>query len=454
MRKIKAGFVGFGEVNTPREMVERLCREALSRLPEDQFDLIVTDPVRDDPGGQEAARAVAELGGHDLDVLLVCVAGWIPSHTVFQVIDPFRNTPMVLWGLSGWRENGRIVTTACQAGTTALRQPMAEMGYVFEYHVETLDGGDPVPAIGDFARAARAAALLRGARIGQMGFRDMNLYATLYDGMALRAKIGVEVEFFEMLEIARTMEDCDAATLAQWRKVMEDRWHFTRPAQPQTLENSIRLAWALQRKIHERSYQGLSFKDVDGVKKLLGFAPAGAMTLLHEHEESLCTIPENDTLGAVTQLMVRQLTGQCAAYLEFYDFFEKGALMGVPDYVPPQIVQGSVCVTPTAFGGFGEGLLNVSKIRTGPVTLMRLAQSGGRHCLHAFTGLSMPPPAWEEAGWQPPAPQLPSLRVDFDIPMRAFQNQVMGQHYILAHGDHLAAVRALCRILDIQFLAS
>ena len=63
------------------------------------------------------------------------------------------------------------------------------------------------------------------------------------------------------------------------------------------------------------------------------FAPAGVFMLMHE-EEDICTIPENDTMGAVTQLITRYLTSQVAAYMEFYEFMEDGMLMGVPDSCP------------------------------------------------------------------------------------------------------------------------
>ncbi len=451
MRKINAGFVGFGEINTPRELIERLCREARARLPAAEFEIFETAPVSDDPAGQDVRRAAEELGRHDFDVLLVCIAGWIPSHAVLGVIDRFRHIPLVLWGLAGWSEGGRLITTASQAGTTALRHPLAEMGFNFEYVTQTPGGPAPLPAILDFARAARAASLLRGARIGQMGYRDMNLYGTMFDGISLRGRLGVEVEFFEMLEVARAMEECGADDMAGLRARLQT-WEFTRPAQPATLDSTIRLCWALQRKIRERGYQGLSFKDVDGVKKFFNFAPAGALTLLHDINPDISSIPENDTLGAVTQLMARNLTGRTCAYLEFYDFFENGVLMGVPDYVPPQVADGPVRVTPTAFGGFGEGLLNVSRVKTGPATLVRLAHTGGRYCLHAVFGAAEPPPAWEEAGWQPPAPQLPSLRINFDTPMPEFQQKVMGQHYILAYGDQRRALGGLARILDMDMI--
>ena len=164
----------------------------------------------------------------------------------------------------------------------------------------------------------------------------------------------------------------------------------------------------------------------------------------------ICTVPENDSLGAVTQLIVKNLTNQVAAYLEFYEFMHDGALMGVPDYVPAEIVEGKVTVMPNAFGDFGEGLLNISKLKTGKITLCRLGNVGSEYTMHIITGTAREPIKWEEAGWAPPAPQLPSLEVVFDTPAHDFISKVMAQHYILAYGDHRAKLHDLCSILGIR----
>jgi len=451
MRKIVAGFVGFGEVNTPRELVERKCNEARKQIEQQGIEVIWTDPVSDDPQGKDVARAKAELSGKDFDLLIVCLAGWIPSHAVIGVIDHFRHKPMLLWGLTGWTEGDRFVTTADQAGTTALRKPMADLGYTFKYVVNFLGGPAPMEKIISFAKAARASALLRGARIGQMGYRDMNLYATLYDGVSLRARIGPEVEFFEMLEMAQAIEKLDARKVAELAESVKERWTFLKPPAEGTVENAVKLYLALSDKIRERGYEVVSLIDVDGVKKLMQFAPAGVFMLIHE-EEDICTIPENDTMGAVTQLITRYLTGQVAAYMEFYEFMEDGMLMGVPDYVPSEIVDGPVTVMPTAFGEFGEGLLNVSKVKTGQVTLARLTYSGDRYGMHIVTGEARTPRKWEEAGWAPPAPQLPSLEIILNGPIDEFIQKVLGQHYILSYGDHTEALVDLCGILGVDVL--
>lgn len=448
MRKIRAGFVGFGEVNTPREFIDGRCAAAAELLRARGMELVYAAPVADDPAGAQAARAREELAAGDFDVLVVCIAGWIPSWAVFSVIEPFKHKPMVLWGLSGWQEADRFVTTADQAGTTALRKPMADMGYTFQY-VVTCRGSEPdVDRVVAYAEAARAAALLKTARIGMTGYRDMRLYGTLYDGVSLKAAIGPEIEHFDLLEIDQLMREIDAGAIAETAATMRRNWTFVREPQPGTLENSARLALALGRKIRDRGYQGFSFCDVDGVKKLMHFAPAGALTLLHD-EMAISTVPENDSLGAVTQLMGRFLTGQVAAYLEFYEFLPDGALMGVPDYVPAEIVDGRVTVMPNAFGDFGEGLLNVSKLKTGRVTLCRLGYAGGEYTLHAVTGTARTPQPWEEAGWAPPAPQLPGLEIAFDTPVDDFVQQVMSQHYILLYGEHRSRLQALCDILGV-----
>jgi L-fucose isomerase-like protein len=450
-QKITAGFVGFGEVNTPREIIEKKCRDALSLLKSLGIVVRNTGPVSDDPAGSQADRAIAELKKDDFDFLVVCVAGWIPSWAVLRVIEPFKHKPMLLWGLTGYAEKGRFVTTADQAGTTALNKPLRDMNFRFKYMVNRLGEKANREEILSFARAAAALEKLRRAKIGMAGYRDMRLYGTLYDGVSLKGRIGPEIEHFDLLEIVQLMEsltDADiAAPISQARK----NWKFIREPKPETLRKTARLYLALKHKIEERGYEAISYSDVDGVKKLIKFAPAGALTLLHDNL-AVCSIPENDSMGAVTQLMTRFLTGQAAAYLEFYEFTRKGALMGVPDYVPGEIVAGKVTVLPNAFGDFGEGLLNVSKLKTGRVTIARLGYNGNDYYLHVMTGTAKTPLRWEEAGWAPPAPLLPSLEIDFDSEPEDFIQNVLGQHYILAYGDQLRQYRDLCSLLDIRLI--
>jgi L-fucose isomerase-like protein len=449
-RKPRAGFVGFGEVNSPRELIERKCLGAQAALAARGVELIATEPVADDPEGVQEERARRELAGADWDILVICVAGWIPSHSVIDVISPFKHRPMVLWGLTGETEDDRLVTTADQAGTAALRAPMEALGFQFTYVYDTPDA--PYAAAEGVARAcevARAALLLRVARVGMIGYRDMKLHSTLVDGVSLRRVVGPEIEVVDTLEIAQRMERAAAADIAAVEADIRAAWHFDKEPTSELLARPIRLYLAVMEKVRERGYGAVSVIDVDGIKKLMGFAPGGAMMLLADRG-GVATIPENDGLGAVTQLIVRALTGQVAAYFEFYEFMRDRVLCGVPDYVPAEVVDGGVQVTIAKFGALSDGILNVSRVRTGRVTLCRLGSVGDRYRMHIVTGEAVTPKPWEEAGWDRPAPQLPSLEVILDTPVREFASRVLGQHYILSFGDQRDRLIELCRLLGVE----
>lgn len=276
----------------------------------------------------------------------------------------------------------------------------------------------------------------------------MNLYATMFDGVSLRKCLGIEVEFFEMLEMVQRAERLKPDAVAAVLDTMRQKWVFETPASQGLLEKVAKYYLAIREKVLERNYHAVSLIDVEGMRKLLKLQPAMVLMLLAD-ELGLCTIPENDTLGAVSQLVTRALTGQIGAYLEFYEFFSDRVLMGVPDYVPSEVVDGPVTVRPAIFGGI-EGGLNISRMRTGPVTLCRVASRGDHYTMHLATGDAVTPRAWEEAGWTPPAPQLPGLEIKLHGDMEEFAQNVLGQHYILSYGANTALMRDFCRLLSID----
>ena len=446
---LRAGLVGFGEVNSPRELIARKCAAAQAALEAQGVEVLAAGPVSDEVTSSEEAQAIARLRTGRFDLLVACVAGWIPSQTIINVLEPFRHLPIVLWGLTGEYVDGRLITTADQAGTSAVRDTLDALGYRFWYVYDTPDRPYAQAArVAGLARVAQAAASLRGSRVGMMGYRDMHLYATLVDGVSLRRLLGVEVESFDTLEMVQQMERLDAQAVADWVTAVQQRWQWEGEPPLDTVERGVRLYLALQDKVRERTYSALSLVDVYGVKKLLGFTPAMTMMLLMD-EAGVAAIPENDGLGAVTQLLVRGLTGQVGAYFEFYEFMADRVLVGVPDFVPAEVVEGPVRVRPCQFGSVA-GVLNISRVKPGRVTLCRLASRGDRYRLHVVTGEAFTPQPWEEAGWAPPAPQLPSLEVVLDTPVDEFAQQVLGQHYILAYGDCRQQLGDICKLLGIE----
>ncbi len=450
--KKKIGFVCFGEINTPFERLEIKRDHALKALSALNAEVLDAGIVIDDAAYKTADLAIAKLHGYDMDCLIVCVAGWVPSHAVIRVTDVFRHTPMVLWGMCGWYENGHIVTTADQAGTTALRPAFEALDYRFKYIYSVMGEPEPIEKIAAFVNASYAVSSLRKARVGTMGYRDMLLYGTQYEGNSLRGQIGVEVEPFEMLEMVQNIDKLDPLKVKEGVQYVKNNWVFMKECDEAIIERGVKYALAIGKKIEERGYEAITLIDVDGMKKLLGFPPAMVFMLL-DHFYGVQTVPENDVMGGVTQLMVKYATGQTAAYLEYYEFFKNSVLIGVPDFIPKTVTKGDTMVLPTAFGLLSVSLLNVSKVKTGKITCARLIYKKGRYVMHIYTGEAKAPPAWEECGWEPPAPQLPSLEVVMEsCTVEEFAQKVSSQHVIISYGDNREALVDLCKLLDIEVI--
>ncbi len=448
----KIGFVCFGEVNTPFERLKIKHGAALRTLNSVTGTVYDAGIVIDDAAYATADAAIEKLLAADPDCLIVCVAGWVPTHAVIRVTDAFRYLPMLLWGLCGWMEGGRLVTTADQAATTAIRPAFEAMHYRFKYIYNVIGKPEPVDKIEAFTNAAYAARRMRSARVGTMGYRDMLLYGTQFEGNSMRGKLGIEVEPFEMLEMVQNMETLDAPEVREGMAFIKENWTFEKECDDSILETGVKYALAIGKKIEERGYQAITLIDVDGMKKLLGFPPAMVFMLL-EHYYGVLTVPENDIMGAVTQLIASGITGQTVPYLEYYEFFESSMLIGVPDYIPAAVTDGAVRVLPTAFGMLSSSLLNVSRVKTGLVTCMRLVYLDGTYYMHMYLADAKTPKQWEECGWAPPAPQLPSLEViPQDCTVEEFAQKVSSQHVIVCYGDHREAVRDFCKLMDIKLL--
>ncbi len=444
----KVAFLGFGEVNTPVDVIVRKCCAAEAALKAEGLDLVSVYPIADDYEEKDVAKAVAALENENFDAVVVCIAGWIPTHAVLKVTEHYRHLPMVLWGLCGWYEEDRLVTTADQAGTTGLRATFEGLGYKFKYVYDIIGKKTRSDVVADYCQAAITAKQLLTDKVGMAGYRDMNLYGTLYDGLSLKKETGVEIETFEMLEIQQRYEKL---TEEEKRDVVNNRilkWNFLKPANDDAMMMAAGYYLAVKQIAEERNYKAISLKDVDGMKKLCGFPPAPIFMLLSE--DGYTTVPENDSLGAVTQLMMKNLTGQLAGYLEFYEFFDNSVLAGVPDFVAADMVDGDTyTVIPAAFGALNQGILNVSKVKTGTVTMSRLTYMNGKYVMQMVLGNGKTPPKWEECGWDQPAPQLSALEIELPSVER-FADNVACQHYIITYGDNRAKIKNLCSILGIE----
>ena len=182
MKNKKFGFICFGEVNTAIEKLSEKHNEALEFLKENiKAEYIDGKIVIDDNEYKTAEEAVKILKkDQDFSCLILCVAGWIPTHAVIEVIDHFSHTPMLLWGLCGNRKKGHIVTTAEQAGTSALRPVMEEMGFSFKFVYNSIDQKWPLQKISSYLQACHVKKALRSVVWVKYKIKDKDVFEKAY----------------------------------------------------------------------------------------------------------------------------------------------------------------------------------------------------------------------------------------------------------------------------------
>lgn len=443
MRKIKAGFVSFGFYGYPRDYIEERAREANQAVQTQGIETVYADPVIT---SEDVARAIRQLQTDAFDLLIACVVSWTESPNVIATLREFSSKPILLWGLGGRTEQGRLVSPAAQAGTSALRQPMEALGFRFRFIYDHPDAPMSLQAIRDFAEVAWAVARLAHSRIGLLGYADMGLYSTMFDGVSLRKKLGLEVESFDMLELAQRMEKVEADEVAELVSEMRRDWVFEQPVGEETLAKLARFYLALKSKVDEQGYVAFSPKCVYGVSRYMGMTPCLALAKLAEQAHCVC---ECDVLGAATQTILGYLSGQTTTFMEHYEFMPDRLLVGVCGYAPLSLVDGAIQVRGHGWGGF-SGMVLTSQLKEGRLTLARLSSEGDHYRMHVVSGQGIKPRAWEELGWIPPAPRFPSFEVVLDTPVADFAQKVAGQHYAVVYGDHVGKVRELCRLLDIE----
>jgi len=153
----------------------------------------------------------------------------------------------------------------------------------------------------------------------------------------------------------------------------------------------------------------------------------------------------------VTELIMDYVSGQRSVYLEFYDIFEDRVLMGVCGMIPRSALEDAPRVYKYAWGKL-TGLMVVGSMKTGKVTLARLASVGDKYKMHIALGEAVKPRTWHEIGWQLEAPVYPSLEIILGDRTMKFTENILAQHYHLVYGDYTSELAELCKLLGIEMI--
>lgn len=448
MQKARTLLLYCGEAVYPREWLDRRIEGIAKELKSLPMDILCTGTLLEEA---DAVSLVAR-GLPSRPDLIVCVfVSWHITGTVMQVLREYQDVPVLVLSASGLTdETGKLHAPAAPAGITALLPYLRELGILHKSLFQK--PGEPLPLadIAAFANVARTRRVFRHSRIGLIGYADMGLYSCTYDRSVVSAQLGIDVEDYFSYEIGQQMASVPEERIDETLSWIREKVTFENSVPEQTLEKAARLYCAMKDKAAVRNLAGISIKCVHGVTKHMGINPCMAQSLLASPD--LSVICECDAYGLITNVLLSQLTGQDATFLEHYEFYEDAILIGTCGYLPFGLAEEPLTVRGANLGDYFVGLGNTSRMRPGLMTYARLYRDANGFAMFVGKGTAQSPQKWTELGWQEPSPDFPSVLLKLEMPVYEYVDKVPGQHIILTHGDWTADLAEWCRLAGVRLV--
>lgn len=407
-------------------------------------DVVYEGTIMEDVSADEVAADVKKL---TFDAIIVNYVSWHITPYVMRTLIDYREKPVLVWGIGGWTENGKLFAPAATAGTTAIIPALKELGFKWMLVNEKPDEPRRVADVERFLRVAGAVKAVKHSRIGLFGYADMGLYSCAYNKTLAYKKLGVDIEDYLAYDMQEKMASFpDDLVKAEMENILANSKQFNEIPE-KTLEKVTRLYLMMKEKRDGRHLDAVSIKCVYGVTQM-GFNPCLAQTLLADKDTAV--ICECDAYGMLTGIIMQSVTGKQSGFVEHYEVFDDSILVGVCGFIPRDFIEGDFTIRAANLGEFNYGISNVSKMKTGEVTYARLYETEGEYKLFLNKGEALPNPKWTEAGWCEPTPDFPSVLLKPGMDLQHYQETVPGQHIIMVYGDYVKDLELFCRFMGIE----
>jgi len=393
----------------------------------------------------DAQAAVSALSGEPLDALLVFHATFVDS-TLSAALAGGIDAPLALWAPPEPRTGERLRSNAL-CGITLSGHALKRAGRVYE--AIYAPPGDPaaLDRLAALARAGRARRVLRGARIGRIGVHPDGFETCSPHAEALRETFGVRLIQLELDALFEQARAADPAAVDAVADDLRTRLANLDAVDPVATRSTLSAYVALRDLVAREGFTALAVRCWPHFFTELGGAACGALALLaDDHIPASC---EADVNGTLTQLLLQAISGGPAFDTDLVDFDldDETVVVWHCGKAPLSMADPAVAPRAAAHPNRVKPLLMEFPLKPGRVTLARISEATGAFRLVVGAGemLAAPMSFTGTSG---------VLR--FDRPARAVLDTLLGEglehHMALAYGDHVDALLAFARLVDIPVL--
>lgn len=455
------GVLALGRPTFDVAFAQELLSEARMALLASGHEIIGGETLLFD--ADATVSALDMLKTRDLDLVLILQVTFTDASMTVRIASEL-NAPLALWAFPEPRLGGRLRLNAfCGLNLAAHALGLNDTAFSYAYSTpaetdvqslltEFLSGDrQATPRFGkevtaDTSAVHAAIERLKGKRIGRIGERPDGFDTCRYNAKTVETLTGVEIDEIALGDLFQTARNVAAETISSSRDTVSGLGGLTDVDQPQ-LDRSLALHGALQEMQASRDYSAFAIRCWPETFTEYGGAVCGPVGMMGEAKIPCAC--EADVYGALTNLVVQELTGQPPFLVDLVDLDEASETgvvwhcgqapisMCDPDFEPQASIHSNRKMP----------LLFEFPLKPGRVTLVRISQARGQQSMFLATGtMQTAPLAFSGTAGV--------MRFDAGIEttLKAVMDAGLEHHTTLAYGEHAEALTAAASALGLPVI--
>lgn len=419
------------------EFARRLPDLFPKTAPLDKVDLVVSPSLLENE--KDVPGLVDYFASRDIDALLIIPGNFTLDH-IMPIMAQAMGLPTILWGMTTREAWGSFV------GLQQTFFPFKELGLQYKVVIGNLGDERVWRMVLPYARGAAMKKRMKGLRVGLMGWRAQGMSDVVFDELALRETLGVQVVNVGLTRYERTIASILVPEVETAWKEMSGRFD-TSIIKEDVVTYGVRTYLAMQKIAADEDLQGLT---VECFHDHLG-GPCLGCSLFND--QGIAASCESDVPGAVIMAAGQMLTGKPAFHADILkaDLAENSSIWHHCGNMPTSLAAdpGKLVLRPIPEhigpGAFGPTVQ--ATMKPGPVTGLNLVGRRGTMRVCAIQGEAVPYEL-EFPG------SVAKVVFPFDLAwgLETLGNAGYGHHFALVQGHVGAEVAEWCRLIGIDFL--
>lgn len=455
------GVLALGRPTFDVEFAQELLGEAREALTASGHEIIGGETLLFD--ADATVSALDMLKSRELDLVLILQVTFTDASMTVRIASEL-NAPLALWAFPEPRLGGRLRLNAF-CGLNLAAHALGLNDTAFSYAYSAPGETDVKALLADFLSGERQASprlgkevsvdtsavdaaieRLKGKRIGRIGERPDGFDTCRYNANTVEHLTGVQIDEIELDDLFQTARKVPADAISASRNIVSDLGGLAEVDQPQ-LDRSLALHGALQDMQKGKDYSAFAIRCWPETFTEYGGAVCGPVGMMGESKIPCAC--EADVYGALTNLLVQELTGLPPFLVDLVDLDEASETgvvwhcgqapisMCDPEFEPQASIHSNRKMP----------LLFEFPLKPGRVTLARISQARGEQSLFLATGnMQTAPLAFSGTAGV--------MQFDAGIKktLKAVMDAGLEHHTTLAYGDHAETLTAAASALGLPVI--